>query len=848
MKGVTLARYFMILNMAMGGAGVCAALPQQGSDKENAGNHSASPSIESPAAKDPLTPRPTKSSNVQSNFPSDIRETAARVSEDQRQIWISPLKVRLSDAEWLVPLTGITAGAILTDASLSKALPGSPHTLSTFNSIRNAGVGVLGGVSGGLYLWSFHSHDPLQRETGLLATEAVVDSLIVTQGISLVASRERPLQGNGLGDFFRGGSSFPSSHSAAAWAAAGVLAHEYHGTLTKLLAYGLASTVSVASVTSKKHFPSDVLIGSSLGWMISEYVYHKNHNPELGGSAWNPLAGAIANKESGPAKHPGSTYVPLDSWVYQAFDRLAALGYVYEGYEDTRPWSREKCARLLLEVDKHMATSGAALHTNSDMAALVQDLHHEFAREEAAFTGPNNSIGIESVYSRLLNASGTILADGYHFGQTVAYDYGRPFRQGANAITGGAASATYGSLFFYLSGEYQHSPSAPALTLPVREFIAERDKVPLPAAVPFSTINRFELLNAYAGINFNGWQFTFGNQSLSWGPGIGGSLLLTDNAAPFPMLRITPEHPTIIPGLSKVLGPFNVDQFYGRLSGHTGSNQPWIYGQKISMKPFRSLEFSYSRTTLIGGEQVPLTSRQFFLSFFGRVDAAENSVPGDSRTAVDWTWRVPGLRDRVTFYGELEDDDDLIPLQNPSKSVLRPGLYFPRLPFLPKWDLHFEYTSSASPGRAAFQSHGNLNYWNLQYPDGYTNDGYLLANTVGREGITLQAWIRYWASPRHTLDFSWKQSRVLADFVPGGGKWQDYQVSYSVTRRSGIYFKGFLQFEHIFSFPLLFSGSRNNLVASIELGFLPQWRRGGGADSPVSRDPGANQAYGGQRP
>ena len=831
MKGVTLARYFMILNMAMGGAGVCAALPQQGSDKENAGNHSTSSSIESPAAKDPLAPRPTKSSNVQSNFRSDIRETAARVSEDQRQIWISPLKVRLSDAEWLVPLTGITTGAILTDASLSKALPGSPHTLSIFNSIRNAGVGVLGGVSGGLYLWSFHSHDPLQRETGLLATEAVVDSLIVTQGISLVASRERPLQGNGLGDFFRGGSSFPSSHSAAAWAAAGVLAHEYHGTLTKLLVYGLASTVSVTSVTSKKHFPSDVLIGSSLGWMISEYVYRKNHNPELGGSAWNPLAGVIANKESGPAKHPGSTYVPLDSWVYQAFDRLAALGYVYEGYEDTRPWSREKCARLLLEVDEHMATSGAALHTNSDVAALVQDLHHEFAREEAAFTGPNNSIAIESVYSRLLNASGTILDDGYHVGQTVAYDYGRPFRQGVNAITGGAASATYGSLFFYLSGEYQHSPSAPALTLPVREFIAERDKVPLPAAVPFSTINRFELLNAYAGINFNGWQFTFGNQSLSWGPGIGGSLLLSGNAAPFPMLRITPERPTIIPGLSKVLGPFNVDQFYGRLSGHTGSNQPWIYGVKISMKPFRSLEFSYSRTTLIGGEQVPLTSRQFFLSFFGRVDAAENSVPGDSRTAVDWTWRVPGLRDRVTFYGELEDDDDFIPLQNPSKSVFRPGLYFPRLPFLPKWDLHFEYTSSTSPGRAAFQSHGNLNYWNLQYPDGYTNDGYLLANTVGREGITLQAWIRYWVSPRRTLDFSWKQSRVLSDFVPGGGKWQDYQAAYSITKRSGISLKAFLQFEHIFSYPLLFPGSRNNVTAAIELGFLPQWRRF--ADAPA---------------
>jgi hypothetical protein len=101
----------------------------------------------------------------------------------------------------------------------------------------------------------------------------------------------------------------------------------------------------------------------------------------------------------------------------------------------------------------------------------------------------------------------------------------------------------------------------------------------------------------------------------------------------------------------------------------------------------------------------------------------------------------------------------------------------------------------------------------------------LLGNTVGREGITLQAWARYWMAPRKTLDFSWKQSRVLSDYIPGGGKWQDYQASYSFTARSGMFVKSLLQFEHISSFPLLFPGSRNNAVASIEVGFYPQWGR-----------------------
>src|SRR6266436_6284832 len=35
--------------------------------------------------------------------------------QDQREIWTSPAKLRFSDTEWLVPLSGITAGLFVTD-------------------------------------------------------------------------------------------------------------------------------------------------------------------------------------------------------------------------------------------------------------------------------------------------------------------------------------------------------------------------------------------------------------------------------------------------------------------------------------------------------------------------------------------------------------------------------------------------------------------------------------------------------------------------------------------------------------------------------------------------------------
>ncbi|MGA2809776.1 MAG: capsule assembly Wzi family protein [Candidatus Acidiferrum sp.] len=819
MKAANLARYTMLIKLTMAASGLWAAQSEQLSAAD-APVSTPSSAIEIPAAK--TLPVEQRSNNLLLAPERASVKASKRFFSDQKDIWTSPARLQLSDAEWLVPAFGVTAGALFTDKSLSRSLPNGPGAIRLQNEVRTGGVTALAAASGGLFLWSLRTRDPHERETGLLASEAMVDSLVAAEGLKFLAARERPDQGTGDGRFFQGGNSWPSSHAAAAWAAAGILAHEYPGPMTKLLAYGLAATVSFASVGSKQHFASDALVGSGIGWLISGSVYRKRHDAGLGGSYWDPLGSLFHDQEFAATRYPGSAYVPLDSWIYPAFDRLAALGYVDGAFQGTKPWTREECARLLLDADQSLEKwSASAWQTDEQVRALLLALHREFAREEESFSGTNRSAEMDSAYTRVLSAAGTVLNNGYLFGQTLAYDFGRPFRQGSNVITGASASATYGSLFFYINGEYQQSPSSPAFTNTEIQFIAERDRTSPSPDTPFASIHQFALLDAYAGTNIHGWQVTFGNQSLSWGPGAGGSLLLSDNAAPFPMLRVAPSAPFEVPGLSRILGPFHVEQFFGRLDGFAVLSQPWIYGQKISFKPFRSLEFAYGRTTLIGGSGHPLTAGNFFGSLVGRVDSAQNSVPGDSRTAVEWTWRLPGVHDWVTFYGELEDDDDPIPLQNLTKSVLRPGLYFPRLPLLPKWDFHFEWTTSTSPGRASFQNHGDLNYWNLAYPDGYTNDGNLMGNVVGREGVTLQTWARYWISSRQTLDLSWKQSRVLSDYVPGGGKWQDFDASYYITSHSGIYVKSLIQFEHISSYPLLFSGSRNNLVASVELGFRP---------------------------
>src|SRR5271156_3960303 len=54
--------------------------------------------------------------------------------------------------------------------------------------------------------------------------------------------------------------------------------------------------------------------------------------------------------EPGQSSDYGLVYVPLDSWVYPAFERLFSLGYADSAYLGMRPWTRTSCLQILQET------------------------------------------------------------------------------------------------------------------------------------------------------------------------------------------------------------------------------------------------------------------------------------------------------------------------------------------------------------------------------------------------------------------------------------------------------------------------------------------------------------------
>jgi membrane-associated phospholipid phosphatase len=142
-------------------------------------------------------------------------------------------------------------------------------------------------ITAGFYFIGSGTHEERFRETGLIGFETLIDANLVVEAIKLVSDRARPLESDGKGHFWdstngRWSSGFPSGHAINVWALASVVAHQYpHPRIVPILAYGLASTVVVARVGARQHFPGDVVAGSAMGWFIGDYVYGKRHNREL---------------------------------------------------------------------------------------------------------------------------------------------------------------------------------------------------------------------------------------------------------------------------------------------------------------------------------------------------------------------------------------------------------------------------------------------------------------------------------------------------------------------------------------------------------------------------------------
>jgi membrane-associated phospholipid phosphatase len=205
---------------------------------------------------------------------------------DQKEIW-GVFPSQLAHGHHWVPViavAGLTAGLIYAD----------PHAMPYFRShARNIDkakdvfdpmitTGEVIALPTSLLAAGYLRHDQYQVSTGLMGALAYGDTVVVNLAIKAITRRERPSDvptgGSYTGTFFNGGksplkgSSFPSGHATAAFSVATVVAYRYRNhKWVPWLAYGMATAIGLSRVATEAHFPSDVFLGSAIGYSVARF-------------------------------------------------------------------------------------------------------------------------------------------------------------------------------------------------------------------------------------------------------------------------------------------------------------------------------------------------------------------------------------------------------------------------------------------------------------------------------------------------------------------------------------------------------------------------------------------------
>jgi membrane-associated phospholipid phosphatase len=206
---------------------------------------------------------------------------------DQKDLWMFPWQ--LAKGHHWVPtllILGPTVGLIYADQKDAPYFRNHQANWDDVNDVFDPLIttGEVIALPAGLMSAGYIRHDDREVNTALLAAEAYGDSLVINLAMKAVTRRLRPsdvpIGGDFSDTFFKGsksplkGSSFPSGHATAVWSVATVVAERYRHRgkpWIPVLCYTLATAISFSRITESAHFPSDVWLGSALGYTIAKY-------------------------------------------------------------------------------------------------------------------------------------------------------------------------------------------------------------------------------------------------------------------------------------------------------------------------------------------------------------------------------------------------------------------------------------------------------------------------------------------------------------------------------------------------------------------------------------------------
>ena len=219
-----------------------------------------------------------------------ISKLPRRFASDEWRLWTSPFRKSPQRTQaikkYVVPFALISGALIASDRQTGHLLPNTRDQMIWSGRVSQLGASYgLGGMAGGAYLLGKITRNDRLRSAGLRGLEALGHTQIAVFALKHATNRERPLDHDGKGGFWEGGNSFPSGHSAGAFAVATAFASEHRDRpVVPIAAYSLAAAVAASRVGARRHWVSDIAVGGSLGFLIGKFTCRRNHTQSVSGS------------------------------------------------------------------------------------------------------------------------------------------------------------------------------------------------------------------------------------------------------------------------------------------------------------------------------------------------------------------------------------------------------------------------------------------------------------------------------------------------------------------------------------------------------------------------------------
>jgi hypothetical protein len=274
------------------------------------------------------------------------------------------------------------------------------------------------------------------------------------------------------------------------------------------------------------------------------------------------------------------------------------------------------------------------------------------------------------------------------------------------------------------------------------------------------------LLDASIEAGYKYFSVQAGKISTWYGPGRNGALILTNNAAPYPGVRLRNPEPIPLTGWFSFLGNVQYDFFAARMEKTPQFSHHTFVGMRLAARPKPWLEVGASRILHYGGEGRSNGLSEFLTDFKGKNNPADRS---NTLAGYDITVTLPFRYQPVQAYWDRagEGDNRLLGtgLPWPSQWGNLIGLYFPKILGESRLDLRAEYADNFSgiAKTAGWYNHG-------AYPHQYRRD--VLGHPMGGDSIDWFFESRYFFLPSTAAALSYERIQHekgagLSIFAPG---------------------------------------------------------------------------------